>query len=64
MNNDDVTVVTKCDMPPLKMGKRLSECYLGKGNDHRNKKYASIESLDNNFGVVWKWKSCYSTEIS
>ena len=41
-----------------------SECHLSDGNDHRNKKCASKESLDNNSGVVWKWKNCYSTEIS
>ena len=70
MNNDDIMVVTKYDMRALRMEKRKkvkrssSECHLGKRNDHGNKKCMSKESLGNNSGVVWKWKNCFSTEIS
>ena len=42
----------------------LSECNLGKRNDHGNKKCVSKESFGNNSGVVLKWKNCFSTEIS
>ena len=48
MNDDDIAVVTKYDdMQALKMGKKKkvkhssSECLLGEGNDHGNKKCVS-----------------------
>ena len=70
MNNDDITVVKKYDTKcftvvtkyDMKWGKgkkvkhSSSECHLGEGNDHGN--------FTRNVKVVWKWKNCYSTEIS